>query len=80
MMHDKALKLGLTLTMLVCTTSLSVESKDGAASQSTVPIKPADPILELQNQDTAFSLWKRRGVDAVRTTNREFIPCYGFVE
>jgi len=55
-MSDKALKLGMTLTMLVCMTSLSAESKDESAPQSPVQTKPADPISELQNQDTAFSL------------------------
>src|SRR5271155_5040174 len=56
MMHDKALKLGLTLTMLASTTSLSVESKDGPAPQSAAQTNPADPILELQNHNSAFSL------------------------
>src|SRR5690349_21674944 len=54
--HDTTLKLGLAMTMLVCTTWVSAESKDGAAQQSTFQTNSVDPIIELQNQDTAFSL------------------------
>jgi hypothetical protein len=56
LMYGEVLKLGLTLTILVCTMSLSVESKGGCAPQPAVQTNPADPMSELQNQDTAFSL------------------------
>jgi hypothetical protein len=55
-MKIKGLALGLTLSMLVCTSSFSVESKDEAAPQPVARTKPADPISELRNQDSAFSL------------------------
>lgn len=55
-MKIKGLALGLTLSMLVCTSSFSVESTGGSANQPTAQTKPADPIAELRNQDSAFSL------------------------
>src|SRR5208283_5166614 len=55
-MKNKGLALGLTLSMLVCTPSFSVESTDQTASQPTAQTKPVDPIAELRNQDSAFSL------------------------
>ena len=55
-MKIKGLALGLTLSMLVGTSSFSVESTDQAATQSAVQTKPVDPIAELRNQDSAFSL------------------------
>jgi hypothetical protein len=55
-MKLKGLALGLTLSMLVCTSSFSVESTYQAASQPAAQTKPADPIAELRNQDSAFSL------------------------
>jgi hypothetical protein len=55
-MKNKGLALGLTLSMLVCTSSFSVETKDEAAPQPVARTKPADPIAELRNQDSAFAL------------------------
>ncbi len=55
-MKIKGLALGLTLSMLVGTSSFSVESTDQAVTQSAVQTKPVDPIAELRNQDSAFSL------------------------
>jgi hypothetical protein len=55
-MKNKGLALGLTLSMLVCTSSFSVESTDGSVSQPSTQTKSADPIAELRNQDSAFSL------------------------
>lgn len=53
-MKNTGLALGLTLSMLVGTPCFSVESS--AASRPVAQTKPADPISELRNQDTAFSL------------------------
>ena len=55
-MKIKGLVLGLTLSMLVGMSSFSVESMDQAATQSVAQTKPVDPIAELRNQDSAFSL------------------------
>ena len=55
-MKNKGLALGLPLAMLVCTSSFSMEFTDQAATQAVAQTKPADPISELRNQDSAFSL------------------------
>jgi hypothetical protein len=55
-MKRKGLALGLTLTMLVCTSSFSGECENEAAPQSAAQTKADGPISELQNQDTAFSI------------------------
>jgi hypothetical protein len=55
-MKNTGLALGLTLAMLVCTSSFSVESTDEAVTQPTAQTKLADPTSELRNQDSAFSL------------------------
>ncbi len=56
-MNNKGLALGLTLSMLVCTPSFSVESTpDETATRPVAQTGPADPIAELRNQDSAFSL------------------------
>jgi hypothetical protein len=55
-MKNKGMVLGLTLSMLVGTSSFSVESTGQPVTQPASQTKPADPIAELRNQDTAFSL------------------------
>jgi hypothetical protein len=55
-MKHKGVALGLTLTMLVCTSSFSAECKDAPVVRPAVQIESAGPFSELQNQDTAFSI------------------------
>ena len=55
-MKIKGLALGLTLTMLVCTPSSSAETKDEDSLQPVAQSRFANPVSELRNQDSAFSL------------------------
>jgi len=55
-MKLKGLALGLTLSMLVCTSSFSGETTDDASLRPAAQSKTADPLAELRNQDEAFSL------------------------
>jgi hypothetical protein len=56
-MNNKGLALGLTLTMVVCPLSFSAETQgETLATQPVAASKPADPVSELRNQDSAFSI------------------------
>jgi hypothetical protein len=55
-MKNTGLALGLTLSMLVCTPSFCIEPTDAPATRPAAQSKSVDPIAELRNQDTAFSL------------------------
>ncbi len=55
-MKIKGLALGLTLGMLIGTSTFSVESTDQAGTRQAPVTKAVDLISELRNQDSAFSL------------------------
>ena len=55
-MKLKGLALGLTLGMLISTSTFSVESTEEAGPQLAAQTKSANPLAELRNQDSAFSL------------------------
>jgi hypothetical protein len=55
-MKHKGLALWLTLSVLICPFSFSAETKDEAAPQSVTENTPTNAVLELRNQDSAFSL------------------------
>lgn len=55
-MKRKGLALGLTLTMLVCTSSFSADRKDESAPRPEAQTEPTGPISGLKNQDAAFSI------------------------
>jgi len=55
-MKHRSLALGLTLTVLVCTSSFSAECEDESAPPPAAQTEPAGSISELQNRDTAFSI------------------------
>jgi hypothetical protein len=54
-MKNKGLALGLTLSMLGCWACFSADM-DAAEPQPVAQTKPADPVSELRNQDSAFSI------------------------
>jgi len=68
-MKIKGLALGLTLTMLVCTPSFSAVTKYEDALQPVAQSKSANPVSELRNQDSAFSLL----IEAFRQVQGRFI-------
>jgi hypothetical protein len=55
-MKHKGLALWVTLSVLICPFSFSAETKDEAPAQPIAQNNPADPISELRNQDSVFSI------------------------
>jgi hypothetical protein len=55
-MKHKGLALWMALSLLICPFSFSAETRDGAAPQPVAQNTLADPVSELRNQDSVFSI------------------------
>ncbi len=55
-MKHKGLALGLTLFVLICPLSFSAETTDEATPTPVAQNTAADPVSELRNQDSVFSI------------------------